>query len=175
MRPVSLLTLVACTHANALLHATVRDLIANAGGPTDSRASGNTVRFPRQGDADDAVTITAHKAVAEKIKAALEKEVASLASRVVFGVAVAQNQHASIIGKGAAALQALQRERGVKIVFPGWNDYAQAGEIVNPEDVKDANVGDIVKIVGPREVAVAVAAEISVRARALLPRASFGH
>lgn len=141
----------------------IRELIAKAGGPTDSRLSGNTVRFPRQGDGADNVTITAPKAVAEKIRAALEKEVESLKSRIVFGVAVPQSQHASIIGKGASAVQELQRKHGVKITMPSWNEYAQAGEISNPEDVKDVAESDIIKVVGPREAAVAAAADLSVR------------
>lgn len=140
---------------------TVRELIANAGGPVDGRASGNTVRFPRQGDATDEVVITAPKAVAEKIRDALEKEVASLKSRIVYGVAVPQSQHASIIGKGASAIQELQRKHGVKVTMPSWNEYAQAGEIVNPEDVADAPAGDIIKVVGPKEAAVAAAADLA--------------
>ncbi|SCV69949.1 BQ2448_1343 [Microbotryum intermedium] len=139
----------------------IRELIAKAGGPTDARASGNTVRFPRQGEADDKVTITAPKAVAERIRAALEKEVANLKSRVVWGVVVPQSAHASIIGKGASALQEFQRKHGVKVVMPGWKDYAEAGEIENAADVADAAQNDTVKIVGPKETAVAAAAELS--------------
>ena len=142
----------------------IRELIVKAGGPTDARLSGNTVRFPRQGDASQAdnVVITAPKAVAEKIRTALEKEVESLKSRIVYGVAVPQSQHASIIGKGASAVQELQRKHGVKVTMPSWNEYAQAGEITNPEDVKDAPASDVIKIVGPREAAIAAAADLSV-------------
>lgn len=123
------------------------------------------MRFPRQGDETNGntVTITAPKAVAEKIRAALEKEVASLKSRVVWGVVVPHTLHASVIGKGASALQELQRKHGVKVIMPGWNDYAQTGEVANPDDVKDAPAGDIVKLVGPREAAIAAAEDLSVR------------
>lgn len=141
----------------------VRDLITRAGGPSDARASGNTVRFPRQGDETNTVTITAPKAIAEKIRAALEKEVASLQSRVVWGVVVPQTTHASIIGKGATALQEFQRKHGVKVIIPGWNDYTTAGDVVNGEDVKDAAESDIVKILGPREAAIVAAADLAVR------------
>ncbi|SGY13363.1 BQ5605_C010g05845 [Microbotryum silenes-dioicae] len=139
----------------------IRELIVKAGGPTDARASGNTVRFPSQGEADDKVTITAPRAVAEKIRASLEKEVANLKSRVVWGVVVPQSAHASIIGKGASALQEFQRKHGVKVVMPGWKDYAETGEIENAADVADAAQNDTVKIVGPKEAAVAAAAELS--------------
>ena len=123
------------------------------------------MRFPRQGDESNGntVTITAPKAVAEKIRAALEQEVASLKSRVVWGVVVPHTLHASVIGKGASALQDLQRKHGVKVIMPGWNDYAQTGEVANPDDVKDVPAGDIVKLVGPREATIAAAADLSVR------------
>ncbi|KAK4705915.1 hypothetical protein P7C70_g280, partial [Phenoliferia sp. Uapishka_3] len=141
----------------------IRDLITRCGGPTEARLSGNAVRFPRQGDESNGntVTITATKDVAEKIRAALEKEVASLKSRVVYGVAVPRTLHASVIGKGASALQELQRKHGVKVMMPGWNDYAQTGEVVNPEDVKDAPVDDIIKLVGPREACLAAADDLT--------------
>ncbi|GAA5859930.1 hypothetical protein JCM8547_004392 [Rhodosporidiobolus lusitaniae] len=144
----------------------IRELISCCGGPTDARASGNTVRFPRQGDAKDTVTITAPSAVANKIKEALEAEVAQLASRVVWGVVVPQAAHAAVIGKGAQALQDLQRKHGVKVVMPGWNDYAQAGAAENQEDVADAAEQDVVKVVGPKEAVLAAAEAL----RAVKPR-----
>lgn len=140
-------------------------MIARCGGPSDARASGNTVRFPRQGDESNGntVTITAPKAVAEKIRAELLKDVASLKSRVVWGVVVPRTLHPSVIGKGASALQELQRKHGVKIIMPGWNDWATTGEVANPEDVKGATPDDLVKLVGPREATIAAAADLSVR------------
>ncbi|KAM0748974.1 hypothetical protein T439DRAFT_58756 [Meredithblackwellia eburnea MCA 4105] len=143
----------------------IREIITKAGGPTDARASANAVRFPRPGDeaSGNTVVITAPSAIAAKIKAALEKEVASLQSRVVWGVVVPHTLHASVIGKGASALQELQRKHTVKIIMPGWNDYPTAGEIANPEDCQDAPAGDVVKLIGPRESVVAAAADLSGR------------
>ncbi|BGP08978.1 hypothetical protein JCM10049v2_004831 [Rhodotorula toruloides] len=138
----------------------IRDLIARCGGPTDARASGNTVRFPRQGDAKDTVVITAPTSVANKIKAALESEVASLASRVVWGVVVPSANHATVIGRGAQALQELQRKHGVKVVMPGWKDYAEAGEPENQDELADATERDVVKVVGPKEAALAAATDL---------------
>ncbi|KAK4054370.1 hypothetical protein OIO90_003603 [Microbotryomycetes sp. JL221] len=139
----------------------IRDLIAKAGGPTDGRQSGNTVRFPRQGDANDDVVITAPKAVAEKIRAALEQELASLKSRIVYGVAVPQQQHASVIGKGASGIQELQRKHGVKITMPSWKEYSQVGDAENADELKAERAQDIVKIVGPRDAAIACAEELA--------------
>lgn len=141
----------------------VRDLIVDAGGPSDSRASGLTVRFPRQGEPSDTVTITAPTAVATKIKAALEKEVAALQSRVVWGVQVHQSHHRTVIGKGASALQELQKKHGIKIIMPGWNEWAATGEVANAEEVKDVAPSDLVKLSGPRDAVIAAAAELKVR------------
>lgn len=149
-------------HLTKFFVRSVRDLIAKAGGPTDARGSGNAVRFPKQGDSLNTVTIVATKSVAEKIQKALQKELAALESRIVWGVAVAQSAHAGIIGKGASALQELQRKFGVKVVVPGWNEYTSSGEVINPQDVADAPESDIVKILGPKDAAIACAEEISV-------------
>ena len=148
----------------------IRDLIARCGGPTDARASGNTVRFPRQGDGKDKVTITAPSSVAEKIRAALEHEVELLQSRVVWGVVVPHQAHAAVIGKGAQALQDLQRKHGVKVVMPGWNDYTSAGEPENQADVADADARDLVKVVGPKDAALAAATDL----QAVKPRGGAG-
>ncbi|GAA6060733.1 hypothetical protein JCM10212_003777 [Sporobolomyces blumeae] len=140
----------------------IRDLIARCGGPTDGRASGNMVRFPRQGDPSNTVTITAPSAIASKIKAALDKEIEALASRVVWGVVVPQPNHAAVIGKGASALQELQRKHGVKVYMPGWNDYAQAGDVENgdEEEVAGAEEKDVVKVVGPKDSVLAAATDL---------------
>ncbi|GAA5947455.1 hypothetical protein JCM3775_002091, partial [Rhodotorula graminis] len=148
----------------------IRDLIARCGGPTDARASGNTVRFPRQGDGKDKVMITAPSTVADKIRAALEHEVELLQSRVVWGVVVPHQAHAAVIGKGAQALQDLQRKHGVKVVMPGWNDYASAGEPENQADVADADARDLVKVVGPKDAALAAATDL----QAVKPRGGAG-
>jgi hypothetical protein len=141
----------------------VRDLITKCGGPTDARGSGNTVRFPKQGESADTVTIRATKSVAAKIKSALEGIVATLQSRIVYAVAIPSTSHASIIGKAAVALQEIQNKYAVKVIFPGWKEYESTGVPVNAEDVKDANEKDIIKIVGSKEVAIAAAEEMSVR------------
>ena len=120
------------------------------------------VRFPRQGDSSNTVTITAPTSVANKIQAELEKEISSLASRVVWGVVVAQPNHAAVIGKGAQALQELQRKHGVKIYMPGWNDYAGAGEVENKDEpeISGAEEKDLVKVVGPKESVLAAQTDL---------------
>ncbi|GAA5902057.1 hypothetical protein JCM6882_000178 [Rhodosporidiobolus microsporus] len=138
----------------------IRDLIARCGGPTDARASGNTVRFPRQGDASDAVVITAPSAVANKIRDALQAEAAQLASRIVYGVVVPSSAHPAVIGKGAQALQEMQRKHGVRLVMPGWNEYASVGTVENQDEVAEADERDVVKVLGPKEAVLAAAEEL---------------
>ncbi|GAA5877249.1 hypothetical protein JCM3774_000129 [Rhodotorula dairenensis] len=138
----------------------IRELIARCGGPSDARASGNTVRFPRQGDERQTVTITAPSAVATKIKEALEAEVASLASRVTWGVVVSNQNHAAVIGKGAQSLRDLQRKHGVKVIMPGWDEYATSAAPENQEELAEADERDIVKVLGPKEAVIAAAADL---------------
>ena len=128
------------------------------------------VRFPRQGDSSNTVLIVAPSSIAHKIESELSKEISSLASRVVWGVVVPQPNHAAVIGKGAQNLQETQRKHGVKIYMPGWNDYAQAGEVENKSEdseVEQAQEKDLVKIVGPKESVLAAAKELqSIKGRA---------
>jgi predicted PilT family ATPase len=138
----------------------IRELIARCGGPSDARASGNTVRFPRQGDERQTVTITAPSAVATKIKEALEAEVASLASRVTWGVVVPNQNHAAVIGKGAQSLRDLQRKHGVKVIMPGWDEYATSAAPENQDELAEADERDIVKVLGPKEAVIAAAADL---------------
>ena len=134
-----------------------------SGGPSDVRASANTVRFPKQDEPADTVTIRGPKAIVEKVQKALASEVANLQSRIVLAVAVSHTLHASIIGKAAVHLQELQRKHGVKVIFPGWKEYESTAPVTNPDDIKNAEPKDIVKIFGPKTGAVAAAAELSVR------------
>lgn len=64
----------------------VRDLIARCGGPTDQKAAGNVVRFPRAGEDAETVIVRAASSIADKIKKELEKIVAEHRDRVVIGL-----------------------------------------------------------------------------------------
>lgn len=141
--------------------AAIRELIARCGGPTEPRASGNTVRFPRQGEEPaDEVTIKGPKAVVEKIKKALLAEVATLVSRIVYGVVVPHSGHATVIGKGAATLQEIQLKHSVRILVPGWKEYESTGAVINADEIKDASEKDIIKVVGTKEAALAASVDI---------------
>lgn len=68
---------------------------------------------PKQGDeSKDQVRLRGDSKVVNKIKAELEKQVATLKETLVIGVIVPASQHASKIGRGGSALQDLQRKTG---------------------------------------------------------------
>lgn len=143
-----------------------------AGGPSDPRAAGQVVRFPGRDDTGDTVTITAPKELAEKVKAEIEKEVSELKSRVVHGVVVPQAAHAALIGRGASNLQDLQRRHNIRVLMPGRNDHANAGEPVNKADLSSASADEIVKLVGSKDAVEAAAEEIVSKHKAAAPTAA---
>jgi rRNA processing protein Krr1/Pno1 len=91
----------------------LRDLIVACGGPAEGFKQAGMVTFPRQGDeTSDQVKLRGDSKVVNKIKAELEKQVATLKETIILGVVVPAGQHASKIGRGGNALQDLQRKSG---------------------------------------------------------------
>ncbi|WVR07663.1 hypothetical protein IAU60_004705 [Kwoniella sp. DSM 27419] len=131
----------------------LRDLITAAGGPSEGFKQAGLVTFPKPGDnTTDVVRLRGDSKVVNKIKAELEKQVATLKETIVVGVVVPQSQHAGKIGRGGSALQDLQRKTGATVHFPGSRQYGSVGEIENKDEVADAPEGDIVKVIGTKEV-----------------------
>lgn len=54
---------------------------------------------------------------------------------------------------------------GLSVHFPGSRSYKSVGEIENPEDVKDADPKDIVKVIGTEEATSKAIEQLSVSAR----------
>ncbi|KAK0531315.1 hypothetical protein OC835_003218 [Tilletia horrida] len=139
----------------------IRDLVIRCGGPDDARIAARYVVFPKKGAADaNAVTVQAPSAIAKKIKSELEKVAGDVGSRVVYGVVIAQPQHRVIIGKGGARKSELQSIHNVRLVFPGWDEYASTGEPVNAAELSGGTAETIIKIVGKRENCEALAKEL---------------
>ncbi|KAK0544012.1 hypothetical protein OC846_006211 [Tilletia horrida] len=141
----------------------IRDLVVRCGGPDDARAAARFVSFPKKsGNAAEAniVTVQGPSAIAKKIKAELEKVAGDVNSRVVCGVVVAQPQHRVLIGKGGSRKSELQSIHNVRLVFPGWDEYASTGEPVNAAELDGGSSETIIKIVGKRENCEALAKEI---------------
>lgn len=89
----------------------LRETIAAAGGPAEGFKQAGLVTFPK-GDDSNTVKLRGDKSVVAKIKAELEKQVATLKETKVVGVVVPKDQHAGKIGRGGMALNALQRDSG---------------------------------------------------------------
>ncbi|XAO24488.1 hypothetical protein I312_103289 [Cryptococcus bacillisporus CA1280] len=131
----------------------LRDLIACAGGPSEGYKQAGLVTFPKNGDeATDKVRLRGDSKLVKKIQAELEKQVAVLKETIVVGVVVPAAQHATKIGRGGVALQDLQRKTGAVIHFPGSRQYSSVGEIENQDELEGVSEGDIVKVIGTKEV-----------------------
>ncbi|TFY81350.1 hypothetical protein EWM64_g2661 [Hericium alpestre] len=129
----------------------LKDLIARCGGPTEPKVQASLVRFPRQGEQpDDEVRLRGEPALVKKLKAELEKVVATLRDRVVIGVNVPVAQHRTLIGRGGRALQEFQSKFGVQVQYPGSHSYQQAGKPTNTEELADVPAEQIVKVVGSK-------------------------
>ncbi|WVQ84623.1 hypothetical protein IAT38_006778 [Cryptococcus sp. DSM 104549] len=138
----------------------LRELITNAGGPTEGYKQSGLVTFPKNGDENqDKVRLRGDSKVVNKIKAELEKQVAVLKETILIGVVVPASQHAGKIGRGGMALQDLQRKTGAVVHFPGSRQYGSFGEVENKEELEGADEGDIVKVSGTKE-AVEKASEL---------------
>ncbi|KAL0245626.1 hypothetical protein I308_104760 [Cryptococcus tetragattii IND107] len=131
----------------------LRDLIASAGGPSEGYKQAGLVTFPKNGDeATDKVRLRGDSKLVKKIQTELEKQVAILKETIVVGVVVPAAQHATKIGRGGVALQDLQRKTGAVIHFPGSRQYSSVGEIENQDELEGVSEGDIVKVIGTKEV-----------------------
>ena len=138
----------------------LRDLITNAGGPSEGFRQAGLVNFPRPGDdATDQVRLRGESKLVVQLQAALAAQVEAMRNTIILGVAVPAAQHASKIGRGGNSLQDLQRKSGAIVHFPGSRQYGNIGDIENSSDLEGTDAADIVKVIGTKE-AIAVAAEL---------------
>lgn len=98
-----------------------------------------------------------------KIKAELEKVVASLRDRVVLGVEVPASQHRALIGRGGQHLNELQNRTGAQVQFPGSRSYNAVGEPANVDELADVDPANLVKVSGTRAAAEKAVEELKVR------------
>lgn len=139
----------------------IRDLIIKAGGPEDTKASSQYVQFPRRNEKDSStVTVRGPASLAKAIRDELESAAQVLASRVVYGVVVAPQAQRMLIGRGGSRQSELQTQYAVRLVFPGWKEYASTGEPINKAELAGGDDLTIVKIVGAEERCKALAEEI---------------
>ncbi|KAF8320852.1 hypothetical protein DL93DRAFT_2107528 [Clavulina sp. PMI_390] len=136
----------------------LRELVVQAGGPSDPRLQAGLVHFPRAGEPEDEVRLRGSKAVVTKIKTALEKIAKEQRDKVTHGVSIAAVHHRTLIGRGGQHLNDLQNRHGVTVQFPGSRSYNSGGEPSNSADLADVAPEDLVKVTGP-SAAVAKAIE----------------
>jgi len=147
----------------------LRDLIVKCGGPPDSKAQAGLVHFPKQGEPANEVRLRGEKTLVNKLKVELETSVAALRDRIIVGLAVPAVQHKSMIGRGGQHLNEMQGRTGAQVQFPGSRTYSQVGEPENAEELKDANLADIVKVIGPRIAVEKAIEELTRQIRAPAP------
>lgn len=85
-----------------------------------------------------------------KVKAELEKTVATLKDRVILAVDIPAGQHRALIGRGGQHLTDLQNRHGVQVQFPGSRSYNGVGEAENAADLSDVDPANLVKVSGPK-------------------------
>ncbi|TFK44402.1 hypothetical protein BDQ12DRAFT_641030 [Crucibulum laeve] len=138
----------------------LRELVARCGGPSDPKLQAGLIRFPRQGEPSDEVRLRGEPKLVNKLKAELEKTVATLRDRVILGVDIPAAQHRAFIGRGGQHLNDLQTKYNVQVQFPGSRSYSQVGEPENASDLEGAETGNIVKVSGSRAAAEAAIADL---------------
>ncbi|KIK67202.1 hypothetical protein GYMLUDRAFT_37269 [Collybiopsis luxurians FD-317 M1] len=128
----------------------LKDLVSRCGGDPDPKLLASLIRFPRQGEPSSEVRLRGEAAMVNKLKAELEKAVATLRDRVIIGVEIPAAQHRALIGRGGQHLNELQDRTGAQVQFPGSRSYGQVGEAENAAELNDVDPANIVKVVGSR-------------------------
>jgi len=129
----------------------LRNLIIRCGGPTDSKAQGGLVRFPRPGEEPkDEVRLRGEPGLVKKLKDELEKTTADLRDRVVLGVQIPTAAHSALIGRGGRNLINFQNKFNVQVQYPGSNSYRNTGETENAEELSNVPPQELVKVAGAR-------------------------
>ncbi|KAF9523997.1 hypothetical protein CPB83DRAFT_820710 [Crepidotus variabilis] len=128
----------------------LKELVAKCGGPSDPKQQAGLIRFPRQGDPSDEVSLRGEPKLVAKLKTELAKLTAELRDRVILGVEVPAAQHRALIGRGGQNLNDTQNKFGVQIQFPGSRSYGQIGEPANKDELSEVDPTDLVKVSGPR-------------------------
>jgi hypothetical protein len=98
-----------------------------------------------------------------KLKAELEKIVASLRDRIILAVDIPATHHGALIGRGGQHLNDMQNKYNVQIQIPGSRSYNQVGEPENLSDFAGVDASNLVKVSGPRVACEKVITELKVQ------------
>ncbi|KDQ15442.1 hypothetical protein BOTBODRAFT_31771 [Botryobasidium botryosum FD-172 SS1] len=147
----------------------VQTLIESCGGPTDRRTQRDLVRFPRD-KATGHIRIRGPPQLVAKLKEELELAAELLREEWgVLGIAIPVWQHSTLKGPKSRNFRALERETGVKIIFPDDQASVLWGHVVprNVDQLTDADPSMVVKCGGPIDRCEEVIEELQARLRAL--------
>ena len=103
------------------------------------------------------------RSLVKKLRLELEKTAATLADRVVLGLAIPAAQHKALIGRGGQHLSEFQQRTGIQVQFPGSRAYQSVGEPENSSELQGVDGADLVKVMGSRESCLAAMEELKVR------------
>lgn len=120
------------------------------------------IQSPRQGESGDEVRLRGEPKLVARLKAELEKTVATLRDRVFLGVEVPAAQHRLLIGRGGQHLIELQNKTGAQIQFPGSRSYQSVGEPENAAELAEVDSANLVKVSGPRAACEKAVEELKV-------------
>jgi polyribonucleotide nucleotidyltransferase len=131
----------------------VRKLVVDAGGPDDNRAIAGIVRFPKQGQEDNAnaIRIQGGKAMVDKIIAAIEAQVRDRADQVTETLEVPTDKHRLLIGRGGEARRTIESKFNVSLDIPRQGATGPAATQIKitarPADVEKAkaHIEELVK------------------------------
>ena len=103
---------------SSLLGSNIRRMVAEAGGPEDSREVNRLVKFPRVDSPDTSIRIEGNKVVVDKILAVIEGFIGEKANQTTEHVEVAPEKHRVLIGRGGETRRALESEFHVSVEIP---------------------------------------------------------
>lgn len=119
-----------------MLGSNIQGIVAKAGAPG---SSAEHVRFPRQGEESDGLTVKGSPDVVEKILASIQAFVDEKESQISDTIDVPVNQHRELIGANGSTRKKLEEEYGVVLNVPRQGSGQTAVKITgHPERVAKA-------------------------------------
>ena len=98
--------------------ANIRKIVMDAGGPDDARAIARIVRFPKQGESDNAIRVEGPTALVDKIVAAIEAQARAKDDQVTEHIDVPADKHRLLIGRGGETRRNLEAKFNVSLDIP---------------------------------------------------------
>lgn len=105
-------------HTNVMAGANIRNIVVDAGGSDDRRDLARTVRFPRQDSDDNTIRVEGHKAVVDKIVAAIEAFASQKDNQTTEVIEVAPEKHRILIGRGGDVRRQLEAQFSIGLEIP---------------------------------------------------------